>query len=130
MKSRIILAAFLADAAFAEPVFIDRADGLPAQHVYAGGWEHFVGGGVAVFDCNADGRPDIFAAGGENPAHLFVNVTARPGAPLVFAEGGIQELTHVTGAYPLDIDGDGRLDLAVLRVGYDLLLRGGPGCTF
>lgn len=130
MKSRIILAAFLADPAFAEPVFIDRADGLPAQHVYAGGWEHFVGGGVAVFDCNADGRPEIFAAGGENPAQLFVNVTARPGAPLVFAEGGIQELTHVTGAYPLDIDGDGRLDLAVLRVGYDLLLRGGPGCTF
>ncbi|MEI2805850.1 CRTAC1 family protein [Albidovulum sp.] len=130
MRAGVILAAILANPAFAEPVFVDRADGLPVRHIYAGGWEHFVGGGVAVFDCNADGRPDIFAAGGENPARLFVNATRAPGAPLTFAEGGTPDLAHVTGAYPLDIDGDGRLDLAVLRVGHDLLLRGGPGCTF
>lgn len=130
MRAGIALAAALAFPAGAEPVFIDRAEGLPARHVYAGGWEHFVGGGVAVLDCNADGRPDIFAAGGENPARLFVNATAGPGAPLTFDTGKLPDLTHVTGAYPLDIDGDGTLDLAVLRVGRDLLLRGGPGCSF
>lgn len=39
-------------------------------------------------------------------------------------------LTGVTGAYPLDIDSDGHLDLVVLRVGENLLLRGGPDCGF
>ena len=39
-------------------------------------------------------------------------------------------LTNVIGAYPLDIDGDGHIDLFVLRVGGSLLLKGGPNCTF
>src|SRR5690606_9551568 len=37
---------------------------------------------------------------------------------------------EVTGAYPLDIDGDGLLDLAVLRVGANVLLQGQGDCTF
>lgn len=130
MRVGAILAAVLAHPAGAEPVFIDRSTGLPVPHVYGGGWEHFVGGGVAVFDCNADGRPDIFAAGGEQPARLFVNTTEGQGKPLRFATGDIPDLRHVVGAYPLDIDGDGALDLGVLRVGRDLLLRGGPDCAF
>lgn len=126
----LVALVFLANPACADPVFADRSAGLPAPHVYGGGWEHFVGGGVAAFDCNDDRKPDLFAAGGENPARLFVNATEAPGAPIRFTAGVLPELTHVTGAYPLDIDGDGRLDLAVLRVGPDLLLRGGPGCSF
>ena len=39
-------------------------------------------------------------------------------------------LDNVIGAYPLDIDGDGHMDLFVLRVGENLLLKGGPDCTF
>ncbi|XBC63656.1 CRTAC1 family protein [Defluviimonas sp. SAOS-178_SWC] len=109
---------------------MDRSGGLPDPHVYGGGWEHFVGGGVAVFDCNGDRKPDLLAAGGANATHLFVNATEAPGAAIRFTEGGLPDLTHVTGAYPLDIDGDGLLDLAILRVGQDLLLRGGPDCTF
>ncbi|NOE35664.1 MULTISPECIES: CRTAC1 family protein [unclassified Ruegeria] len=98
-------------------------------HIYDGGWEHFVGGGVAVFDCNGDDRPELFAAGGSNPAQFFVNVSEediqfRADTPSALS------LTGVTGAYPLDVDGDGLLDLAVLRVGSDLLLRGGPDCAF
>ncbi len=120
----------LANPAGAEPVFSDRSTGLPAPHIYGGGWEHFVGGGVAVLDCNGDGRPDLFAAGGENPARLFVNATEAPGVPVRFEAGALPGLSHVTGAYPLDVDGDGVLDLAVLRVGPDRLLRGGPDCTF
>ena len=36
----------------------------------------------------------------------------------------------MTGAYSLDIDGDGLLDLAVLRVGENMLLRGDGACGF
>lgn len=117
-------------AGAAAPLFVDRAGDLPVAHVYEGGWEHFVGGGVAVFDCNGDARPEIFVAGGTNPARLFVNITGGATSPLTFALGDAPPITGVTGAYPLDIDGDGALDLAVLRVGRDILLRGGPDCTF
>jgi len=130
---RALIFALLAPglATAGEPAtFIDRAAALPVQQVYSGGWEHFVGGGVAVFDCNGDTLPDIFAAGGETPARLFLNTTPGPGADLVFAPGDLPEITGVTGAYPLDIDSDGWLDLVVLRVGPNLLLKGAPGCGF
>jgi len=120
----------LAAPAAAEPRFADRAASLGAAHVYSGGWEHFVGGGVAVFDCDGDARPEIVAAGGAGPMRLFRNRTAGPGADLSFAPAPFPDPGETTGAYPLDIDGDGRLDLAVLRVGPDVLLRGGPDCTF
>ncbi len=126
------LAALLAGPAAADPAprFLDRAAALPVPHVYSGGWHHFVGGGVAVFDCSGDGLPDLFVAGGEGPARLFVNATVAPGAPVAFRTGEGPPLTGVTGAYPLDIDGDGILDLAVLRVGPNALLRGLGGCRF
>ena len=126
---RWALAALVAFPASAEPIFVDDAAGLPLAHVYSGGWEHFVGGGVAVFDCNGDARPELFAAGGEGAAHLFLN-RSEQGGSLRFDLGEIPELTHVTGAYPLDIDSDGNLDLAVLRVGANVLLRGEGGCRF
>ena len=52
--------------------------------IYAGGWEHFVGGGVSGFDCNGDGFTDAFLAGGENPAQLWVNKTGESGAQIVY----------------------------------------------
>ncbi len=39
-------------------------------------------------------------------------------------------VTGATGLYPLDIDSDGQADLAMLRAGPDLLLKGGPDCSF
>lgn len=125
---KALAALLVAFPAGAEPLFLNDA-ALSPPHVYAGGWEHFVGGGVAVFDCNGDARPDLFAAGGENPASLLVNVSDA-GGELRFEAGGLAPLTGVTGAYPLDIDSDGLLDLAVLRVGPNLLLRGQGGCAF
>jgi enediyne biosynthesis protein E4 len=129
---RLAAVALLAAApAAAGPAFVDRSDGLPVAHVYSGDWEHFVGGGVAVFDCNGDARPDLYVAGGGTPARLFMNETAGPGAPLGFSEGGdVPVLTGVTGVYPIDIDGDGHLDLVVLRVGPNVVLRGDGACGF
>lgn len=124
MKSLTAAFVLLATQTLAQPVFDDMSAQLPS-HTYAGGWEHFVGGGVAVLDCNNDARPDLFAAGGTNPAILLRN------------DGGFQfsllappELTAVTGAYPIDIDGDGILDLFVLRVGENVVLKGQGDCVF
>lgn len=130
MRLPALVLALSAAPALADPLFTDRAADLPAAHVYSGGWEHFVGGGVAVFDCDGDSRPEIVAAGGADPMRLLRNVTAGLGAALAFVEGSFPAISETTGAYPLDIDGDGRLDLAVLRVGADVILKGGEDCTF
>ncbi len=116
-------------AAPAVPRFDDATAALPGPpHVYSGGWEHFVGGGVAVFDCNGDARPDFAAAGGSAPARLYVNASA-PGN-MAFTAGTLPPLSETTGLWPLDIDGDGNLDLAVLSVGPNHLLRGDGACGF
>jgi hypothetical protein len=133
MRSHVFAAAALwATAAQPAPIFEDLSGTLPVAHVYDGGWEHFVGGGVAVFDCDDDGFPDLFAAGGEAPSHLFINRTEAPGAAPRFAvaEAPELDLAGVTGAYPLDIDSDGVLDLYVLRAGPNAVLRGQGGCRF
>ncbi|WP_108658638.1 CRTAC1 family protein [Acuticoccus kandeliae] len=118
-----------ADAAI--PRFSDASAALPGPpHIYEGGWEHFVGGGVAAFDCNGDHFPDLAVAGGAAPARLFVNATGRKGAPLAFTEGAFGDMREVTGLWPLDIDGDGILDLAILSVGPNRLLLGKGDCTF
>ena len=112
------------------PSFAEETTPAGFTHAFTGEWEFMVGGGVAVFDCNGDTRPDIFAAGGTAPATLFVNDSA-PAGPLALTRtvAGLEE-TSVSGAYPLDIDGDGILDLALLRVGQDRLMRGLGDCTF
>ena len=127
---RVLLLLLCATAAAADPAFVSRTAGVPDPQVYAGGWEHFVGGGVAILDCDGDGFADLFTAGGSNPAKLYVNATGTPGASIRFQAGALPTLTDVTGAWPLDIDGDGNLDLAVLRVGADVLLRGDGRCGF
>lgn len=115
--------------AAAEIAFADRSADLPAAHVYDGGWTHFVGGGVAVLDCDADGFADLFAAGGSNPARLFRN-RSQPGGAVTFIPGELPEILSVTGAYPLDVNSDGLLDLVVLRNGENLLLQGQGDCAF
>lgn len=101
------------------------------HHVYDGGWEHFVGGGLAVLDCNGDTRPDLVAAGGSNTPILLRNVS-NIGGPVRFTESTPEafNLLGTTGTYPLDIDNDGNLDLVMLRVGPDVVLRGNGDCTF
>lgn len=115
------------------PDYVDDAAPAGVDHEYTGPWEFFVGGGVAVFDCNGDRRPDMFLAGGASPATLYRNESETGGA-LRFAEVALdldqRDLTKVLGAYPLDIDNDGLTDLMVMRLGANMLLKGGPDCTF
>lgn len=124
-----LLGAAPANAEPAVPRFVDESAALPVPHTYGGGWEHFVGGGVAVFDCNGDGRPDMAAAGGAEPSHLYLNASV-PGR-FAFTEGAALPVERgVTGIWPVDIDSDGTADLAVLRVGANVLLKGTGDCTF
>lgn len=118
-------------AAGAAPHFVEEAQAAGLVHAYDGDFTFFVGGGVAVFDCNDDGRPDLYFAGGTNPAALFRNMS--PVGGVLQFEPVPQEstdLTRVTGAYPLDVDSDGVVDLAVLRVGENVMLRGTGDCHF
>lgn len=117
--------------ALAAPRFVDETASSGLAHRYDGDATFSVGGGVAVLDCDEDGRPDLYLAGGAEPAALFRNVGAVGGA-LRFARIGdaATDLRSVSGAYPIDIDGDGRTDLAVLRAGESVLLRGLGDCRF
>ena len=113
------------------PRFVEEAIAAGLEHRYDGEFMFFVGGGVAIFDCDDDGRQDLYIAGGEEPAALFRN-ESPVGGSLAFAPISANEtdLDQVVGAYPLDIDGDGIDDIAVLRLGENVLLRGRGDCTF
>lgn len=115
------------------PMMVERADAAGLVHSYTGGWEYFVGGGAASLDCNGDRKPDLFIAGGTSAAALFVN-SSQAGGDITFQKQPIDVddglLTNVSGAYPLDIDNDGYQDIVVLRVGRNLVLKGGPDCQF
>lgn len=109
------------------PIFSEETTGI--THVYDGGWEFFVGGGVATFDCSGDLKPDVFLAGGINKSALYKNVSEVAGE-LKFEKVEGLEPDFVTGAYPIDIDNDSIVDLAVLRVGENQLYKGLGNCQF
>jgi hypothetical protein len=117
--------------ALGPPRYADETASAGIEHVYDGGSTFYTGGGVAAFDCDDDGQPDLYFAGGSRRAALYRNESSV-GGPLRFAAlpDAATDLDGVTGAYPLDIDSDGQLDLAVLRVGEDVLLRGRGDCRF
>ena len=118
-------------AALDPPHYVNETAASGLEHRYDGDFEFYVGGGVAVFDCNDDGRPELYIAGGARPAALFQNDSPIGGA-LRFSQvtSDATDLLDVTGAYPLDVDGDGIADLAVLRRGGNQLLRGIGQCQF
>ncbi|MFL5674343.1 MAG: CRTAC1 family protein [Chloroflexota bacterium] len=115
----------------AVPHFVEEARAAGIDHTYGGDFAFAVGGGVATFDCDDDGRPELYLAGGGSPAALYHNDSPVGGALRfnVVADPAT-DLIGVEGAYPLDIDGDGHVDLAVLRAGDSVLLRGLGDCRF
>jgi enediyne biosynthesis protein E4 len=118
-------------AALGAPAFIDESIGDGIDQVYTGDFQYYVGGGVAVFDCDDDLLPDLYFAGGVNPAALYVNRSDQAGS-LQFEHLKVSDgdLTNVTGAYPVDVDSDGIIDIALLRVGENVMLRGLGDCQF
>jgi hypothetical protein len=119
------------DEAAEAPHFVDEAAAAGVDHRYTGDFQFFVGGGVAAFDCDEDGRPDLYFAGGSSPAALYRNESPMGGAlRLAQVPSAATDLDAVTGAYPLDVDSDGHIDLAVLRFGEDVVLRGDGHCGF
>ncbi|MCV6584356.1 MAG: CRTAC1 family protein [Marinibacterium sp.] len=127
LTAAVLAGSLLADIVTAEPRFTP----VPVpDHRYTGGWDHFVGGGIAGFDCSGDGLPELFAAGGDSPAMLLRNGSTRD--TVRFADDTPPELAlrGLTGAYPLDVDGDGHMDLALLSTGANRLMRGLGDCRF
>ncbi|WP_343217509.1 CRTAC1 family protein [Hoeflea sp.] len=115
------------------PILHEEAASAGIVHSYTGGWEFFVGGGVASFDCNGDRLPDLVIAGGASPAGFYVNESPTGGALAFRAlDTGLDEedLIGVLGVYPLDIDNDRHMDLVLLKLGRNLVLKGGPDCRF
>ena len=86
---------------------------------------------MAAFDCDDDGCPTCISPAARagravpEPAARSAARSASSGSPQPATD-----LDAVTGAYPLDIDGDGMTDLVVLRLGENVILRGLGDCRF
>ncbi len=106
-------------SALAAPHFVDETAAAGIDHTYDGGLRvrRPVAASRSSTATATGGRTCIFA-GGSSPAALYRNDSPVGGA-LRFTPlpDPVTDLTGVNGAYPIDIDGDGNVDLAVLRVG-------------
>jgi len=85
-----------------------------------------VPGGVAVFDYNGDGRPDVFFTNGaatpslEKTSAAFANRLYRNDGSMRFTDvtdnAGVGGIGYAMGAAAADYDNDGRVDLFVAGV--------------
>ncbi len=112
------------------PKFVEETDSAGLQSRFEGEDEFMVGGGVATFDCDGDGLPEVYVTAGVNKAKFYRNKSTIGGPLKLLEERSGLELTNAIGAYPLDVDGDGHTDLVVLRVGEVQVFRGLGACKF
>jgi hypothetical protein len=92
--------------------------------------EFLVGGGVATFNCDDSGLPSMYLTAGANRSKFYRNQSAWGGSLQFTEEASGLETTNAIGAYPIDIDGDGKTDVVVLRVGEVQIFRGLGNCKF
>ncbi len=120
----------MAQTTVAVPKFVEETDSAGLQSRFEGESEFLVGGGVATFDCDGDGLPEVYVTAGVNKAKFYRNRSTRGGAIKLVEERSGLELINANGAYPLDVDGDGNTDLVVLRVGEVQVFKGLGACKF
>jgi hypothetical protein len=119
---------FIDVAAPAGVTFVHRHSPTADKH-----YPESVPGGVAVFDYNGDGRPDIFFTNGaEMPAlvkrgEAYANRLYRNDGGMKFAdvtaESGVSGIGYAMGAAAADYDNDGHVDLFVAGVARNQLLH-------
>src|SRR5881409_3841906 len=90
-------------------------------------------GGLAVFDYNGDGRPDIFFTNGaqtpslEKSSAVYANRLYRNDGEMRFTDvtdiAGVRGLGYAMGAAAADYDNDGHVDLFVAGVRQNQLLH-------
>lgn len=140
----LLVFSLLSSPAAAELRFreVSQAWGLSFRHHHGGSGQFYMaetmGAGVAIFDYDGDGDPDVFFVDsgampgyqGETPrsvllrndgAGRFVDVTDR---------AGIRVTSYGMGATAGDVDGDSDFDLYVSAFGPDQLFRNNGDGTF
>ncbi len=122
--------AVAAEPAPVVPTFAEETKSSGINSTYKGEWVYMVGGGVATFDCNGDGYTDMLLSGGSNKAKFYRNTSKRGGTLKFKQQPSGLELDKVIGTYPLDIDSDGIMDVVLLRVGENIVMRGKGNCKF
>ena len=102
------------------------------DHTYDGDFDRSRSGAAwPSSTATATAGPSCTSPAAASPAALYRNDSPVGGAlQFTAVHDPATDLADVTGAYPLDIDGDGQVDLAVLRVGENVLLRGLGDCRF
>ena len=119
--------------------FTDVARRAGVRHVQSSGafgerlLPETMGSGVAIGDLDGDGDQDLLFADYGGTPRLYRNDTS-PDGPILLTDvtvgSGLEEITATTTAALGDIDGDGRLDVLLGRVGRDHLLRNDGEMTF
>lgn len=116
----------------AQAQFVEMAEQLNVQHKFRS--IDFIGGGVAIFDANNDGRLDIYLTGGQNNDALYIrgeNSYERKIA--IFDISDIDYYDYRTiGVCAGDINNDGYDDLFVTTTNdyHNLLLINNQDNTF
>ncbi len=108
--------------------FVHQHSPTPDKH-----YVESVPGGLAVFDYNGDGRPDIFFTNGaqtpslEKTSDAFANRLFRNDGGMRFTDvteaAGVRGVGYAMGAAAADYDNDGHVDLFVAGVRQNQLLR-------